>query len=78
MVGVIYKETYNREFQKDFANFLNYSRGSAMEVQSHQYVELDLKYIDTDTFTKICLEYNEISRMITSFQNYLRNPKSNV
>ncbi|MCB1024338.1 MAG: four helix bundle protein [Acidobacteria bacterium] len=39
-------EGHGRRSAKEFANFLNIARGSAIEVQSHLYVSLDLNYID--------------------------------
>ncbi len=44
---------FGRKTNKEFANFLVYSNGSASEVQSHLYVALDLEYIDQTSFDEI-------------------------
>jgi len=63
---------FGRRSDKEFANFLNYSHASCAEVQSHLYVALDQEYITKDLFENIYDECDEISRMIISFQTYLR------
>lgn len=65
-------EGFGRRSDKEFANFLNYSHASCAEVQSHLYVGLDQEYIHKDLFQNIYDECDEISRMILSFQIYLR------
>jgi four helix bundle protein len=65
-------EGFGRRSDKEFANFLNYSHASCAEVQSHLYVALDQDYIHKDLFQNIYNECDEISRMILSFQIYLR------
>ena len=65
-------EGFGRKSKKEFANFLNIAHGSAAELQSHLYIALDLGYIELDNFSHLYLECEEISKMILSFQNYLR------
>lgn len=50
-------EGFERQSNKEFANFLNISKGSAGEVRSMLFVMLDLNYIDNETFQNI---YNQI------------------
>src|SRR5688572_16976277 len=42
-----------RRSDKDFAHFLNISRSSVAEVQSHLYVALDQGYIERTDFDRI-------------------------
>ena|SRR5437868_12804212 len=65
-------EGHGRRTQMEFANFLNIARGSAIEVQSHLYVALDLEYIDQSYFDEIYEILNEISKMTISLAQYLR------
>ena len=66
-------EGHGRRTTKEFANFLNIARGSAIEVQSHLYVAIDLGYINQTEFDETYELLNEISRMTLSLAQYLRN-----
>lgn len=66
-------EGFGRHSDKEFANFLNMSHGSACEVQSHLYIAFDLNYLDKKTFEYFYGLTNEISRMIYAFARHLRN-----
>jgi four helix bundle protein len=46
-------EGFGRKSNQEFANFLNYSHGSAAEVQSHLHIALELEYIETTTFNTL-------------------------
>jgi four helix bundle protein len=65
-------EGHGRRTSAEFANFLNIARGSAIEVQSHLYVALDMKYISQNEFDKIYEILDEVSRMTISLAQYLR------
>ncbi len=65
-------EGHGRRTSTEFANFLNIARGSAIEVQSHLYVALDLKYITQSDFDKVYQTLDEVSRMTISLAQYLR------
>ncbi len=65
-------EGFGRKSPKEFALFLNYTHGSAAELQSHLYIALDLDYIDKSTFDKLYDECERISKMSLRLQNYLR------
>ena len=69
-------EGFARRSDKEFANFLNISRGSAAETQSHLYVALDLGYIDQDTFSKLYDSLEEVSRMTIALAQHLRGVAS--
>ena len=64
-------EGFARRSDKDFANFLNISRSSAAEVQSHLYVALDQEYIDIADFDRIYNKLEETSRMIYALAQHL-------
>ncbi len=66
-------EGHGRRTRAEFANFLNISRGSAIELQSHLYVALDLKYISDAEFDETYTMLDEVSRMTISLAQYLRN-----
>lgn len=65
-------EGHGRSSNKEFANFLNFARGSAMETQSHLYIALDLGYLIQDTFDEIYSLIDEISRMTMGLMKHLR------
>ena len=65
-------EGHGRRTSTEFANFLNIARGSAIEVQSHLYVALDMKYINQSEFDKVYAMLDEVSRMTISLAQYLR------
>ena len=65
-------EGFGRRSNQEFANFLNYSHGSAAETQSHLYLALDRNYINPKTFKELYDQCEEISRMTLSLANYLR------
>lgn len=65
-------EGHGRRTTVEFANFLNIARGSAIELQSHLYVALDLTYINQNEFNKTYEMLDEVSRMTLSLAQYLR------
>ncbi|HEV7642641.1 MAG TPA: four helix bundle protein [Pyrinomonadaceae bacterium] len=65
-------EGNGRKSNKDFANFLVMSHGSAAEVQSHLYIALDLGYINENEFSEIYKLFDEISRMTMSLCKHLQ------
>lgn len=68
-------EGHGRRTRTEFANFLNIARGSAIELQSHLYVALDLAYIDIEQgqFDELYSLLEELSRMTISLSKYLRD-----
>ena len=68
-------EGFARRSDKDFANFLNISRSSVAEVQSHLYVALDQEYIDSADFETIYSKLEETSRMIFALAKHLARKK---
>ena len=65
-------EGHGRRTATEFANFLNIARGSAIELQSHLYVALDLNYINENEFKKTYVMLDEVSKMTLSLAQYLR------
>ena len=65
-------EGHGRRTNTEFANFLNISRGSAAEVQSHLHVANRLGYITPSEFDDLYARLTEISRMTLSLARYLR------
>jgi len=57
---------------KDTIKFLDISRGSIAEVQTQIYIGMKVEYIDNNIGNKWIDEYDEISKMITSFISSLR------
>lgn len=65
-------EGHGRKSNIEFANFLNLARGSAAEVQSHLHVSAGIGYIDNADFDGLYSKVTEISRMLLSLAQYLR------
>ena len=65
-------EGHGRRTNLEFANFLNLSRGSAAEVQSHLYIAQGLSYVSQSDFDELYQQLTEISRMTLSLAQYLR------
>ena len=65
-------EGHGRRSDREFANFLNIARGSAMELQSHLYVALDLNRMNQEKFQEFYLLAGEISRMLHNLSKHLR------
>ena len=57
-------EGYERESNKEIANFLNYSKGSAGELRTQIYIGLDIGYINRQQGRKWLQEVEEISKML--------------
>ena len=64
-------EGFARRSDKDFAYFLNISRSSVAEVQSHLYVALDQRYLGETEFTHIYVKLEETSKMIFALVRHL-------
>lgn len=65
-------EGYGRRSDKEFSNFLNIAHGSIAETQSHLYVALDLNYLKQESFSKLYVLLDEVSRMTMSLTQHLR------
>jgi four helix bundle protein len=67
-------EGFERHSDKEFAYFLNIAKGSAGEVRSMLFVMLDMNYIDNMAFQKFYDQTMTISKSLSGFISYLKNP----
>jgi len=65
-------EGFDCASNKEFLQFLSYSRRSASEVQSHLYVVLDRKYTEIESFHEIYIHTQKIKKLIGGFVRYLK------
>jgi len=65
-------EGIEKSLDKDIVKFLNIARGSIAEVQTQIYIGMKIGYIENSVGQKWIDEYEEISKMITSFINSLK------
>ncbi|MBI4056032.1 MAG: four helix bundle protein [Elusimicrobia bacterium] len=68
-------EGFDGQSDTSFIQFLIYARRSLAEVQSHLYVSLDQKYMETDQFDGIYSKATEVKSLISGFMRYLRKSK---
>jgi len=66
-------EGFERNTDKEFKQFLYYSKGSSGEVRSQLFLALDLKYLNKIDFNKLKNHITEISKMIRGLIKYLEN-----
>lgn len=67
-------EGFERRTKKDFAHFLDLSKGSAGEVRSMLYLAEDRRYILPDTALTLRSSYERLSTSIGALASRLRNP----
>jgi four helix bundle protein len=66
-------EGFERGGNKEFVNFLTYSKGSTGEVRSQSYRAFDIGLISQDEFDYLIKETNCLSERIGKLISYLRN-----
>ena len=66
-------EGFERGGNKEFVNFLTYSKGSTGEVRSQSYRAFDIGLISQDEFDYLIKETNSLSERIGKLISYLRN-----
>jgi four helix bundle protein len=57
-------EGYERNTDKELANFLNYAKGSAGELRTQVYIGMEIGYIKSDIGKNWINECEEISKML--------------
>lgn len=65
-------EGFERDGDKEFAQFLALAKGSCGEIRAQLYVALDQRYITEEEFKTLTRQATEISRMISGLMKYLR------
>ena len=65
-------EGFERDGNKEFAQFLSIAKGSVGEVKSQFYVALDAGFIDQAQFTNLYGQADETGRLIAGFRSYLQ------
>lgn len=65
-------EGYERDGNKEYGQFLSFSKGSCGEVRSQAYRALDKKHITQEEFDKLYNKALVISKMLSGFMSYLR------
>lgn len=65
-------EGYERQSNKEFAQFLYIAKGSCAEIRSLLCIGRDLKYITEEQFIKLNSTSLVISKLISGFITYIR------
>ncbi len=65
-------EGFARRSNKEFIQYLFISLSSAAELQSHFYVALDQRYVNQETFYRICQQAEKVGKMDSNLISYLR------
>jgi len=66
-------EGFERNGNKEFIQFLYYSKGSNGEVRSQLYRSLDFGYLDQQKFDKLYKMSNQIGALIYNLVHYLKS-----
>jgi len=68
-------EGFERQYDKEFIQFLFYSLGSCGEVRSMLHLAIRLKYLSENTALELIEKAREISRIIRGLIKYLKTNK---
>ncbi|MCB0639302.1 MAG: four helix bundle protein [Lewinella sp.] len=67
-------EGNERESPKEFANFLNYAKGSAGELRTQIYIGMEIGYIDREQGAQWIQQAESISKMLYALIRRLQAP----
>ncbi|HRC33072.1 MAG TPA: four helix bundle protein [Bacteroidia bacterium] len=65
-------EGFGRGGNKEFIQFLSIAKGSTFELKTQLLIAKDLDYIDEKQFMFIHKELDDIGKLLTAFQSYLK------
>ena len=65
-------EGFGRKGENDFARFLTIAQASALEVESHLYIALDLGYIGREEFDELFEAVKRIEQMVGGLIRHLK------
>jgi len=68
-------EGFGRNTTKDTIQFLHIARGSLYELETQLLLCFDLGYIPEKTSSELCLEVNEICKILNGLITYLETKK---
>jgi four helix bundle protein len=68
-------EGYERNSDKELANFLNYAKGSAGELRTQIYIGIEIGYIENEAGKAWLEECEEISKML---HGLIRNVRTRI
>jgi four helix bundle protein len=66
-------EGFERDGNREFAQFLSTAKASVGEVKSHLYVALDVKWISEESFRRLYALAEDTSRLLGGFLRYLED-----
>ena len=66
-------EGFERDGNREFAQFLSNAKGSLGEVKSHFYVALDAGFVDQPVFAELYQQADETGQLIGGFMRYLKD-----
>ena len=66
------RKDFDRGGDKEFIQFLSFSKGSCSEVKSHLYVAMDdERYVGATQFDRLYNSADEVGRLLAGFMTYL-------
>jgi four helix bundle protein len=63
---------FDRGGDKEFIQFLSFSKGSGGEARSHLYVALDQRYVTSAEFNQLDHSADDVGRLLAGFMAYLK------
>jgi len=66
-------EGFDSGTNREFLRFLRIAYRSGSELQSHLYVALDERYVDSQTFDSLYSQAHETKALIGGFMRYLKS-----